>query len=451
MLALAPLLHVVVALSPQPQCKSAAAHAGYQWVGPSDSWGLNTTEPAQCCQRCMAIATCRYWTWLGGDHMSCFLRANTTCKNSTGAPRDDAVCGQVGEHPGSGAWPPPPSPTPLPPPQPPPPPPPPPGPCQGDLDCELLGKCVSGVCHCSPGFVGPTCGQLDLLPVPASTHGKIWPRTEAPYAKHDKTKHHGSIGWSFAPAFDPKTKRYVAAVEAVCDKWGADVWLAAISSAHPDSGWRFERRLGPAGTNCPHMKRLKNGTFALVMNAMADGLYPANETKDPTAPVCVGDSVPSPDLMEPVLRPCGPGEDPARGHRCLCSRGSPGCNEKSAVYVATTESFPGGPWRIAPLSITGVGWAPYNATVASIGTSNPTAVQLEDGRTLLSFRSHRGYWPEIESKVTHRAEGEHTGFALSDSIEGPFTVSGNLSWQYGNDECVPPVLQLTRTGKAFIC
>jgi hypothetical protein len=24
---------------------------------------------------------------------------------------------------------------------------------------------------------------------------------------------HGTIGWSFAPAYDPKTKRYVAAIE----------------------------------------------------------------------------------------------------------------------------------------------------------------------------------------------------------------------------------------------
>lgn len=30
--------------------------------------------------------------------------------------------------------------------------------------------------------------------------------------------------------------------------------------------------------------------------------------------------------------------------------------------------------------------------------------------------------------------GEHTGFALGDSIEGPFKISGNLSWEYGNDE-----------------
>ena len=184
------------------------------------------------------------------------------------------------------------------------------------------------------------------------------------------------------------------------------------------------------------MKRLKNGTFALYLDAMADGLWPANETKDPTAPVCVGDNVSSLELMTPVLRPCGAGEDPSKGHNCLCSRASPKCDARSSVYVASTEKFPDGPWRIAALSVTGAGWAPFNATLKSIGTSNPSAVHLRDGRTLLSIRSHAGYWPEIVSKVTHRAEGEHMGFALSDSLEGPFTISGNLSWQYGNDECV---------------
>jgi hypothetical protein len=61
----------------------------------------------------------------------------------------------------------------------------------------------------------------------------------------------------------------------------------------------------------------------------------------------------------------------------------------------------------------------------SIGTSNPSAVQLQDGRTLLSIRSHAGYWPAIESKLTHRAEGEHTGFALVRAvIEAPWLING---------------------------
>lgn len=303
--------------------------------------------------------------------------------------------------------------------------------CTSALDCELLGSCQSGKCVCAPGFRGPSCGQLDLLPVPAATHGRVWPRTIEPYVKHDRTKQHRTIGWSFAPAFDPVTRRYVAAVEAVCDKWGADVWLAAVSSDRPDGNWRFERRLGPAGTNCPHMKRLANGTFTLFLDALPSGIYPANETKDPTAPICVGDNVASAAQMEPVLRPCGPDEAPSLGHNCLCSRISRHCPEvHSGVYAASTDHWPDGPWRIATIDIAGPGWAPYNTSMYSIGTSNPTFVQLHDGPTLLSIRSHAGYWPQIESKLNETyGSGEHIGFAMSNAVEGPYQIVANLSWE----------------------
>ena len=32
--------------------------------------------------------------------------------------------------------------------------------CADDLDCELLGECVAGVCRCRPGFTGPSCGSV---------------------------------------------------------------------------------------------------------------------------------------------------------------------------------------------------------------------------------------------------------------------------------------------------
>ena len=40
--------------------------------------------------------------------------------------------------------------------------------CVTDLDCELTGRCdaASGRCDCHPGWIGPTCGALDLLPAP---------------------------------------------------------------------------------------------------------------------------------------------------------------------------------------------------------------------------------------------------------------------------------------------
>ena len=40
------------------------------------------------------------------------------------------------------------------------------------------------------------------------------------------------------------------------------------------------------------------------------------------------------------------------------------------------------------VSVTGPGWAPFNASVPSLGASNPTAVALDDGGSLLAFRSH---------------------------------------------------------------
>lgn len=304
--------------------------------------------------------------------------------------------------------------------------------CSLDLDCELLGRCSpSGVCECSPGFTGPTCGQLDLMPVSRATHGKVWPISRASYL-HNGT----SIGWSFAPVYDPERRLYVAAIESVCNKWGAGVWTAAVSSATPDGPWKFEQRLGGVGTNSAHMKRLDNGTFVVTFAALASGIWwPANETADPTAPICVGDSVHSASAMEPVWPPCGPEESPSLGHNCICSRQSTRCTSVNGIYVATTEHFPGGPWHLSQARVSGAGWSPYNESLQTIGTSNPSAVVLQDGRALLGMRSHAGYWPSIAPYENETyGGGEHIGFAMSDSVQGPFTVVGNLSWQYGNDE-----------------
>ena len=40
------------------------------------------------------------------------------------------------------------------------------GACSTAADCGLLGECVSSACVCDPGWTGPTCASLDLLPAP---------------------------------------------------------------------------------------------------------------------------------------------------------------------------------------------------------------------------------------------------------------------------------------------
>ena len=41
--------------------------------------------------------------------------------------------------------------------------------CSTDADCGLLGTCTAGACLCDPGWVGPNCASLDLLPAPVDS------------------------------------------------------------------------------------------------------------------------------------------------------------------------------------------------------------------------------------------------------------------------------------------
>ena len=40
------------------------------------------------------------------------------------------------------------------------------GGCASAADCGRLGACKAGQCACFPGYAGPSCATLDLLPAP---------------------------------------------------------------------------------------------------------------------------------------------------------------------------------------------------------------------------------------------------------------------------------------------
>ena len=44
--------------------------------------------------------------------------------------------------------------------------------CSSDEDCELNGACSDKKCKCRSGWVGPSCGTLDVLPAPTAG---AWP------------------------------------------------------------------------------------------------------------------------------------------------------------------------------------------------------------------------------------------------------------------------------------
>ena len=52
------------------------------------------------------------------------------------------------------------------------------------------------------------------------------------------------------------------------------------------------------------------------------------------------------------------------------------------------------------VNVTGPGWTPFNASVKTLGESNPAAAALADGRSLLAFRSHlKGGWVVFKWQV----------------------------------------------------
>ena len=109
------------------------------------------------------------------------------------------------------------------------------GACVNDEDCELLGRCVNGACHCAPGFVGPTCEALDeLLPVDNQTLGRVWPPSPPPRDQPNV------FAWSFSPVRDPVTGSYHAVAEVGCGpRWDSapGFYLAALTATgSPGSG-----------------------------------------------------------------------------------------------------------------------------------------------------------------------------------------------------------------------
>jgi hypothetical protein len=269
--------------------------------------------------------------------------------------------------------------------------------CVDDSGCELLGQCVDGACHCLPGFVGPTCGVLDLLPVSSASKGRVWPEIPSPSA------HPHTMAWSFAPFQHPSAGTYHAVVEVGCGPtWNEGFHLAMLSSDKPDGGFKFNYWLSPYRVNSPHLLVLKNGSVVLHFQT-GRVQWPPNTS----ALVCSGSNSVNPPIPSSgvPLRACGLNES-ALTHNCLCFTLTPKQACVANIHVANSPSFLNGSWDIAPVTITGAGWNPFNATVPNIGESNPAVAPLQDGRALISFRSHLkgGYWPGVE--------GEHMGFAI---------------------------------------
>ena len=87
--------------------------------------------------------------------------------------------------------------------------------CSRDEDCELNGSCgASEKCICRRGWIGPSCGTLDVMP--ALTRG-AWP-AHRPNASSPVIfpRQYGPVSWGLTAIQDNKTKKYHAFADTGC-------------------------------------------------------------------------------------------------------------------------------------------------------------------------------------------------------------------------------------------
>ena len=296
--------------------------------------------------------------------------------------------------------------------------------CTTSEDCELLGSCINNGCVCRPGWKGPSCGTVDVLPVETNREGSsvvavdvlpvvtnregssvvagaIWP----PHPDDNTT-----FSWGFTAVYDETSQLYHAAVNVGCCGLGKDgahwpaeptketcgvtvggTYLAHVTSPYPDHGYTQSGVfVGPTAFN-PHLIRAPNGTFILYFRVNDKDNYEACSGGDPIQnSSSLKTYIPASDITH--TDPSGEG---------------PGAN----MYVSSATSM-AGPWTTTRVVITGMG---------DLHISNPSIALLADGNVMLAYRFN-----------PHG--GEQNGFALATSYRGPFGSYSNLTKAPGNDE-----------------
>jgi hypothetical protein len=135
--------------------------------------------------------------------------------------------------------------------------------CNTADDCEMLGECVTGQCKCFPGFNGPSCAQIDLLPsLDSEFSAAAWPPAGG-CAMLNKTQR--AYGWGFSVARDatsPTLLHAVANVGCYLPNSGmvTGTFLMHLTSIQGPTGpWKAVGIVAPMTTFNAHLRLAPSG------------------------------------------------------------------------------------------------------------------------------------------------------------------------------------------------
>lgn len=262
------------------------------------------------------------------------------------------------------------------------------GSCTSATDCELLGKCVHGVCQCFPGFTGPSCALVDLDPAPVPL-AAAWPPAGG-FANPAQR----AYGWGFSVAPDSKSPGLLHAVANVgCytphSGMVSGTFLMHLTSSNGATGpWTAVGIVAPPTTFNAHLRLAPTGEYVLFLRGTSPMPSPANWTKVACAGVSSAE-------WEAMVRK-GPYIAPDK------------LQDPVGNFVATAKFMgSGGGWDTKPFQIVGQDATCGNKSVID-HNSNPSATILPNGVVVLAYR------------YTFTSGSESVNIAVSQNTSGPF-------------------------------
>eukprot|EP00937_MAST-01D_sp_MAST-1D-sp2_P002316 g2316.t1 len=266
--------------------------------------------------------------------------------------------------------------------------------CNNTADCELLGACVDGRCDCLPGWTGPSCAQLDLVP---SDMAPAWPPQAGRAFGPDPSRRAYGWGMTVAPAAAEGRQLLHAVQNVGCYDQAHMVTMTMLlhltSASGPLGPWTAAGIVAPPTTFNPHLQLSPGGDFVLFFRA---------------------NLAPPPSNWAELV--CGGGATPAQWARLVAA--GPYITEQAiwpngsstvmnGNLVARSKAMRGGAWEVRAFDVVGQEATCGNKSIIS-HNSNPSAVVLPSGTVVLAYR------------YTFARGSESVNVAVADSVWGPY-------------------------------
>ena len=228
--------------------------------------------------------------------------------------------------------------------------------CTSDLGCQLNGKCVEGVCHCSDAWTGTNCSTLALLPTPKEAGLNL---------PNDST-----WGGNVLKGKDGKYHLYAAYMEKGCGLtgWVHDSKIVHAVSDTKTGQYQLADTAIPAWSHNPAPIMAPDGTFVLYHIGQGIGTQYG---------VCNADG----DCCRNGTSPCGFGHCTAPCN-CADEPHNADFNLTLTVHYADT---PEGPWKVWPVELpkghagnNPAPWVHPNGTMYLLSVSNDMSLMRAD-------------------------------------------------------------------------